>query len=324
MTEWFADPNRLWLLLVVVALAGLYIALQFARPRYAVRFTNLDLLDKVAPKRPGWRRHLIAGVFVVALATLVVAFAQPMATERVPQERTTIMLAIDTSLSMAATDVAPNRLQAAQTAAKEFVDQLPDSLNVGLVGFAGTAQLLVPPTQDREQVKVAIDGLQLEKSTAIGDAVRLSLQVIDNQAIGVDGEGRPDAAVVLISDGETTVGLPTQDAVPLAEEAGVAVTTIAYGTPDGEIVVDQDGNGVGQRTKVPVNVDELRSLAEGTGGTAYTAESANDLKSVYSELGSTVGYDEERTDVSYRFVGLGLVFLLIASAFSLRWFSRLP
>ncbi|MFZ4668494.1 MAG: VWA domain-containing protein [Microthrixaceae bacterium] len=324
MTEWFAEPNRLWLLLVVVALAGLYIALQFARPRYAVRFTNLDLLDKVAPKRPGWRRHLIAGVFVVALATLVVAFAQPMATERVPQERTTIMLAIDTSLSMAATDVAPNRLQAAQTAAKEFVDQLPDSLNVGLVGFAGTAQLLVPPTQDREQVKVAIDGLQLEKSTAIGDAVRLSLQVIDNQAIGVDGEGRPDAAVVLISDGETTVGLPTQDAVPLAEEAGVAVTTIAYGTPDGEIVVDQDGNGVGQRTKVPVNVDELRSLAEGTGGTAYTAESANDLKSVYSELGSTVGYDEERTDVSYRFVGLGLVFLLIASAFSLRWFSRLP
>lgn len=324
MTEWFAEPNRLWLLLVVVALAGLYIALQFARPRYAVRFTNLDLLDKVAPKRPGWRRHLIAGVFVVALATLVVAFAQPMATERVPQERTTIMLAIDTSLSMAATDVAPNRLQAAQTAAKEFVDQLPDSLNVGLVGFAGTAQLLVPPTQDREQVKVAIDGLQLEKSTAIGDAVRLSLQVIDNQAIGVDGEGRPDAAVVLISDGETTVGLPTQDAVPLAEEAGVAVTTIAYGTPDGEIVVDQDGNGVGQRTKVPVNVDELRSLAEGTGGTAYTAESANDLKSVYSELGSTVGYDEERTDISYRFVGLGLVFLLIASAFSLRWFSRLP
>ena len=324
MTEWFAEPNRLWLLLVVVALAGLYIALQFTRPRYAVRFTNLDLLDKVAPKRPGWRRHLIAGVFVVALATLVVAFAQPMATERVPQERTTIMLAIDTSLSMAATDVAPNRLQAAQTAAKEFVDQLPDSLNVGLVGFAGTAQLLVPPTQDREQVKLAIDGLQLEKSTAIGDAVRLSLQVIDNQAIGVDGEGRPDAAVVLISDGETTVGLPTQDAVPLAEEAGVAVTTIAYGTPDGEIVVDQDGNGVGQRTKVPVNVDELRSLAEGTGGTAYTAESANDLKSVYSELGSTVGYDEERTDVSYRFVGLGLVFLLIASAFSLRWFSRLP
>ena len=324
MTEWFAEPNRLWLLLVVVALAGLYIALQFTRPRYAVRFTNLDLLDKVAPKRPGWRRHLIAGVFVVALATLVVAFAQPMATERVPRERTTIMLAIDTSLSMAATDVDPNRLQAAQTAAKEFVDQLPDSLNVGLVGFAGTAQLLVPPTQNHDQVKVAIDGLQLEKSTAIGDAVRLSLQVIDNQAAGVDGGGKPDAAVVLISDGETTVGLPTQDAIPLAKDAGVAVTTIAYGTKYGEIVVDQDGNGVGQRTKVPVNVDELRSLADGTGGTAYTAESANDLKSVYSDLGSTVGYDEEQTDVSYRFVGLGLVFLLIASAFSLRWFSRLP
>ncbi len=324
MTDWFSEPNRLWLFVIVVALVALYVVVQFTRPRYTVRFTSLDLLDQVAPRRPGWRRHLVAAAFVLALASLVVAFAQPVAVERIPRERTTIVLAIDTSLSMAATDVAPNRLDAAQTAAKEFIDQLPENLNVGLVGFAGSAQLLVPPTQDHEQVKFAIDNLELQKSTAIGDAVRLSLDVVQNQSIGVEDGGVPDAAVVLISDGETTVGLPTADAIPLANQAGVAITTIAYGTPDGEITVDQDGNGVGQRTKVPVNVEELRSLAEGTGGTAYTAESATDLQSVYSELGSTVGYDEEETDVSYRFVGIGLLLLLVAGGLSLRWFSRLP
>jgi Ca-activated chloride channel family protein len=324
MTGWFAEPTRLWLFVVVVALVVLYVAVQFTRPRFTVRFTSLDMLDQVAPKRPGWRRHLIAAGFVLALVSLVVAFAQPVAIERIPRERTTIILAIDTSLSMAATDVEPNRLEAAQTAAKEFVDQLPENLNVGLIGFAGSAQLLVPPTQDHEQVKFAIDNLELQKSTAIGDAVALSLDVVENQSLGVEDGAVPDAAVVLISDGETTVGLPTADAIPLANDAGVAITTIAYGTPDGEITVDQDGNGVGQRTKVPVNVEELRSLAEGTGGVAYTAESATDLQSVYSELGSTVGFDEEETDVSYRFVGVGLLLLMIAGGLSLRWFSRLP
>jgi Ca-activated chloride channel family protein len=323
MTEWFTEPERLWLLLIVLALGGLYVALQFTKPRYAVRFSNLDLLDQVAPRRPGWRRHLVAGAFLLAGAVLVAAFAQPVMSVRVPQERSTIVLAIDTSLSMAATDVAPNRLEAAQAAATDFVEQLPDTLNVALVSFAGSAQLLVPPTQDHQDVVRAINGLELDKSTAIGDAVRLSLDVIEDQAVGTGGE-TPDAAIVLISDGETTVGLPTAEAIPLATEADIAVTTIAYGTPNGEITVDQDGNGVGQRTRVPVNVEELRGLAEGTGGAAYTAESAKDLQSVYEKLGSTIGYEEEERDVTFRFVGVGLVLLLVAAGLSLRWFSRLP
>ncbi|MEI2698063.1 MAG: VWA domain-containing protein [Microthrixaceae bacterium] len=323
MSEWFVEPTRLWLLVVVAALIGLYIAMQFTKPRYTVRFSNLDLLDSVAPKRPGWRRHLSAACFVVALTLLVVSFAQPVMTVRVPQERTTVMLAFDTSLSMAAEDVEPNRFIAAQTAAKEFIDELPDRLNVGLVGFAGTAQLLVPPTQNHEDVIMAIDGLELDKATAIGDAVALSLDVIEDQAVGVE-EGQPDAAIVLISDGETTVGLPTEEAIPLAQEAGVAVTTIAYGTSDGQIMVDEDGDGVGQLTPVPVNVEELRALAEGTGGQAFTAESASDLRTVYEQLGSTIGYEEEKQDVAYRFVGAGLAMMLIAAGFSLRWFSRLP
>jgi len=322
MSEWFLQPQRLWLLLVVVGLAALYIALQFTKPRYAVRFSNLDLLDSVAPKRPGWRRHAVAGAFLVATAVLVGAFAQPVMTEKVPSERSTIVLAIDTSLSMAATDVKPNRIEAAQTAAKEFISKLPKQLNVGLVSFAGSAQLLVPPTQDHAKLNTAIDGLELDKSTAIGDATKLSVQVIQDQALGTDGK-KVDGAVVLMSDGETTVGLPTADAIPIAKKAGVAVSTIAYGTQDGEITVDT-GDGIGQRTKVPVNVEELRSLAEGTGGTAYTAESAQDLRSVYSELGSTIGYDEKSQDVTYKFVGLSLVLLLVGAGFSLRWFSRLP
>lgn len=323
MSEWFLQPARLWLLLVVVALIGLYVALQFTKPRYTVRFSNLELLDKVAPKRPGWRRHLTAGAFLLAMTMLVVSFAQPVMNVRIPQERTTVMLAFDTSLSMAAEDVEPNRFAAAQAAAKEFIDELPEQLNVGLVSFAGTAKLLVPPTQEHDDIKLAIDNLELDKATAIGDAVALSLDVIEDQVAQVE-EGTPDAAIVLISDGETTVGLPTEEAIPLAQEAGIAVSTIAYGTPDGEILVDEDGDGVGQLTPVPVNVDELRGLAEDTGGTAYTAESASDLRSVYDQLGSSIGFEEEQRDVAYRFVGFGLVLMLVAAGFSLRWFSRLP
>jgi len=323
MSEWFLSPTRLWLLLAVAALIAVYVVLQLRRPRYTVRFSNLALLDKVAPRRPGWRRHLGAGVFVLGMIALVVAFAQPVMKVRVPQERTTVMLAIDTSLSMAAEDVAPNRLAAAQAAAVEFVNDLPENLNVGLVSFAGTAQLLVPPTQDHQSVTAAIDRLELDKATAIGDAVKLSLDVIEDQAVGVE-DGRPDAAIVLISDGETTVGLPTEESIPLAVEAGVAVTTIAYGTPNGEIMVDEDGDGVGQRTQVAVNVEELQGLAEGTGGTAYTAESAQGLESVYAELQSTIGYEEEDSDVSYRFVAGGLVLLAIAAAVSMIWSPRMP
>ncbi|MBS1837355.1 MAG: VWA domain-containing protein [Actinobacteria bacterium] len=323
MGEWFLQPQRLWLLIVVVGLAALYVGLQFTKPRYALRFSNLELLDSVAPKRPGWRRHLVAGIFLLAATVLVASFAQPVMTQKVPSERSTIVLAIDTSLSMAATDVAPSRIQAAQTAAKEFVDNLPKQLNVGLISFAGSAQLLVPPTQDHAKVNAAIDGLELDKSTAIGDATKLAVQVIQEQARGTGGK-KVDGAVVLMSDGETTVGLPTADAIPIAKKAGVAVSTIAYGTPDGEITVDVNGDGVGQRTRVPVNVDELRGLAEGTGGTAYTAQSVQDLRSVYAKLGSTIGYDHKDQDVTYKFVGLGLVLMLVAAGFSLRWFSRLP
>ncbi|MEZ5238580.1 MAG: VWA domain-containing protein [Microthrixaceae bacterium] len=160
MTENFLAPGRLWLLLVLVGLAAVYVGLQFRRQRFAIRISSAAMLDKVAPRRAGWRRHVVAAVYLLGLAGLVVAYAQPIATERVPRERSTIVLAIDTSLSMMATDVAPTRLEAAQDAAVDFVEGLPEELNVALIGFAGTAQLLVPPTQDRP-VTQAIRNLEL-------------------------------------------------------------------------------------------------------------------------------------------------------------------
>lgn len=323
MTDRFLAPGRLWLLVVVLAVAAVYVGMQFLRPKWSVRISSMDLLDKVVPARQGWRRHVVAAVFGLGLVGLVVAYAQPVSIERVPRERSTIVLAIDTSLSMMATDVAPSRLEAAQQAAKEFVRSLPPKLNVALIGFAGSAQLLVPPTQDHAEVMTAIDALDLEEATAIGDAVNLAVDVVDAQARRTD-EGVPDAAVVLISDGETTVGLPTADSVPIARDAGVAVNTIAYGTPDGVITVDEDGDGIGQTAPVPVNTDELAELAEQTGGVARTADSLGDLEQVYQDFGTSIGFDEEPTDISYRYAGLAFAVMVIGAGLSLTWLQRLP
>lgn len=179
----FVEAARLWLLLGVAALGVSYLVTQRRRSSYAVRFTNLALLDSVAPKRPGWRRHLPAAFLLLALAGIVGAFAEPARDVRVPRERATIILAIDTSLSMEATDVPPTRLRAAQEAAKEFVNLLPPRLNVGLVTFNGVAQVRVPPTQDREALLAAIDQIRLGERTAIGEAIFASLEAIKSAPV---------------------------------------------------------------------------------------------------------------------------------------------
>ena len=324
MSEWFLEPARLWLLAVVVALVGLYVALQFTRPQYTVRFSNLELLDKVAPQAPRWRRHVTAASFLVAVALLVVSFAQPVMTVRVPQERTTIMLAFDTSLSMAAEDVDPSRLEAAQTRCDRVRRPTPRAAQRGsrrLRRDGAAARAADPGPRGRE---AGDRNLELDKATAIGDAVKLSLDVIGDQSSGVEGDS-PEAAIVLISDGETTVGPADGGVDPLAREAGVAVSTIAYGTPNGEIMVDEDGDGVGQLTGVPVNVDELSALADGTGGTAFTAESATDLEAGLppARLDHRVrgGVQGRHLQVRRRRPAADA---RSPQGFSLRWFSRLP
>ncbi|MCU1370012.1 MAG: von Willebrand factor type [Ilumatobacteraceae bacterium] len=315
----FAEQPRLWLLLAVAALAVSYLIMARRRTTYAVRFTNLDLLDSVAPKRPGYRRHVPAVLMLLALAGMVAAFAKPAREVRVPRERATIMMAIDTSLSMEATDVAPTRLKAAQNAAKEFVRLLPPRLNVGLVTFNGTAIVKVAPTQDREELLAAIDQLRLGERTAIGEAIYASLDAIKTAPKAADGKKVP-ARIVLMSDGETTSGRPDAQAAAAAKKANVPVSTIAFGTADGFIELPgQDGP-----ISVPVNPAALAKVANATNGTAFTAATGGELKQVYEDIGSSVGYVTELKDITGTFVGISLLILFACAGLSQLWFSRLP
>jgi len=317
----FLSPGRLWLLLAVAALVALYVVMQRRRKAYAVRFTTLPLLDKVAPRSPGWRRHVPAAAFLLMLLFLAVGFARPTADVQVPRERATVLVAVDVSTSMQATDVEPSRLEAAERAAGAFIDQLPDRFNVGLVTFSGSANVVVAPTTDHAAVRAAVEDLQLGRSTAIGEAVFSSLQSI--QALNASLGGTPDsepppARIVLMSDGSNTSGRSPEQAAQAATAAQVPVSTIAYGTPEGTITL-------GEQT-VPVPVDEaaLRQLADATGGQAYTAASGEELGAVYDDIGSSIGSRTERQDVGARFVGAGLLAAAGAAAASLAWFSRLP
>jgi Ca-activated chloride channel homolog len=284
-----------------------------------VRFTNLELLDVVAPSRPGWRRHLAAAAFVLGLAALVVAAARPFAAVEVPRERATVVLAVDVSLSMMATDVEPSRLEAAKAAASDFVEELPETINVGLVSFDGIARVAVPPTQEHDAVQRAIDALELGPGTAIGEAIFASLDAIELAPVAPDGEPAP-GAIVVMSDGATTAGRPDSMGVAAAVEAGVPVSTISFGTPWGEIMHPDEPILV----PVPVEPEPLRQIAEETTGSFFEAQTLAGLEEVYADIGSSVGYTTEDQEVTHRAVWLALGLLVAAAAMSLAWFSRLP
>ena len=314
----FLAPGRLWLLLVVLALAAVHVLQARRRSRYAVRFTDLDLLASVAPRRPGWRRHVPAGMLALALVALAVGFARPQAAVEVPRERATVLVALDTSLSMNAVDVEPSRDTAARRAATRFVEDLPERFNVGLVQFSGIASLVVPPTQEHEQVEQALQELELGSGTAIGEAVLASVGALQLVPGEEQGAGPPPARIVLLSDGTNTVGRPVEAAVQAAVDAGVPVSTIAFGTQEGVVEVD------GTEIAVPVDRAALRALAEATGGTAYEAESGDALAAVYEDIGSQVGTTTELQEVTARWTGLGLLLASVAAALALRWGTRIP
>jgi Ca-activated chloride channel family protein len=315
------SPERLWLLAGVAALAIAYVILQRRRSRYAVRFTNLRLLDRVAPKRPAWRRHVPASLFLAMLGLLVVGFARPADDVRVPRERATVIVAVDVSASMLATDVAPDRLASAKDAARTFVEGLPEQFNVGLVAFAGNSSVVVAPSKDRLAIASGIEQLAQESTgragTAIGDAITAALGSI--RSVDADAADEPPPArVVLLSDGANTAGRDPDEAAGEAASAGVPVDTISFGTAEGTIA---NGNRV---TPVPVDGENLRAVAEGTGGGYHEAGSGDELQAVYADIGSSVGYTTERQDVSARFIGIGLVLALLAAAASMFWFARIP
>ena len=315
----FQSPLWLLALLAVVALVAFYVVLQLRRKAYAARFTNVALLGSIVPKRPGWRRHLAFAVVALGLATLVVSLAMPSTEVRVPRERATVVMAVDVSLSMQAQDIEPDRFRAMQKAAKEFVDVLPERINLGLVSFAGTATNVVPPTTDRAQVANAIDNLELAESTAIGEAVFSSLTAIQNFQSSLDAasEDEVPARIVLLSDGFNTVGREETQAVDAARAAGVPVSTIAFGTDYGTLNLD------GETVPVPVDRESLEELADQTGGSYSEAASAAELEQVYADLGSQIGYTTEPQDVSYLFVRAGVLVLMLGAVLSLLWTNRL-
>jgi Ca-activated chloride channel homolog len=238
---------------------------------------------------------------------------------RVPREKATVVMAVDVSLSMQATDIEPDRFRAMQTAAKEFVDVLPERINLGLVSFAGTATTVVPPTTDRLQVRNAIDNLDLAESTAIGEAVFTSLQAIENyqSSIDVPTEDLPPARIVLLSDGYNTVGRDDTQAVEAAKRAGVPVSTIAFGTDYGTLDLD------GETVPVPVDRATLEQIADETGGSYSEAASAAELEDVYADIGSQIGYTTEPQDISPWFVRAGVLLALLGAVLSLLWTNRL-
>lgn len=314
----FQAPLWLLLLLVVAALVAFYVVLQLRRKAYAARFTNVALLGSLVPKRPGWRRHLSFGLVALALAVLVVSLAVPSAKVRVPRERATVIMALDVSLSMKATDIDPTRFQAMQVAAKKFVDLLPKQINLGLVAFSGTASTLVTPTTDHAQVRTAIDNLQLAESTAIGEAVFASLTDITNfQATLGSTKDIPPARVVLLSDGFNTVGRSDSQAIDAANSAHVPVSTIAFGTDYGTLNLD------GETVPVPVDRPTLKKIADDTGGSFSAAASAAQLQQAYANLGSQIGYTTEPKDISPWFVRTGVFLALLGAVLSLLWTNRL-
>ena len=313
----FLQPWWLLALLPVFAIAGFYVWRQFRRKAHAMRFTNVDMLRVLAPKGLGWRRHVSAGALLLALLTLATAMARPSIDTKVPLERATIVMAIDVSLSMQATDVAPNRLSAAQDAATQFAEQLPEAYNLGVVSFAKSASVLVSPTKDRSAVAQAIAGLQLAEATATGEAVFTALEAI--RTVPSDGAaGPPPARILLLSDGYRTYGRSVEEAASAAAAANVPVSTIAFGTDEG--VVDIGG----QQQRVPVDRLSLASLAESTNGFFYEAATGSELRKVYEDIGSSIGHRTAPKEVTYWYTAAGLLFALAAAGASLLWTSRMP
>ncbi|GAA3206041.1 VWA domain-containing protein [Actinocorallia longicatena] len=313
----FGTPLRLWLLLLIPLLALAYILVQQRRRKFAISFSNLPLLSQVAPRQGAWRKHVSAALFLLLLGVLIFGFANPTAPVKVPRERATITVAIDVSLSMMATDVRPSRFEAAKASAKAFIKSLPPRFNVGVIAFAGNASVVASPSANRADAIASVDTLNLDRRTAIGEAVFACLQSIRSFDAG-NGDDPPPAHIVLLSDGDNTYGRSISEAIDAANTANVPVSTIAFGTPYGTVTIE------GETTTVDVNKPELRRLAVSTQGKAYEAEDSGELSEVYRNIGTSLGYRLEDRDISGRFLGAGLILIILSGGLSLLWFSRLP
>lgn len=311
------DP--LWLLVIaaIPLLIGLQLLATRRRSRYAVRFPALGTLAAIAPRRTAWRRWLPVVLILAAFAPLGVAMAKPEHKVNVPIEKASVILVTDTSNSMIAEDVDPDRLSAAKNAAKTFIDELPDGLELGGVAYSTGPYDVIAPTDDHGQVRDMIDALQPDGATATGDALQAALDSLSKQK-GADGKPAP-AAIILLSDGQTTAG---RDPIGVAENAKkqhVPIYTVALGTPSGTI----PGPG-GSAVPVPPDPVTLKRIADITGGQAFSVDDADALNGVYAKLGSRIGSKQETREMTAGFAAIGAVLLAAGLLAAVRFGPRFP
>ncbi|HEY1393621.1 MAG TPA: VWA domain-containing protein [Methylibium sp.] len=333
-------PGLLWWLVLLPLLVLLYVLLQRRRRRHTLRYASLSLVKDALGRGSGWRRHVPPFVMLLALAALLLATARPAAVVTLPSQQETIILAMDVSGSMRATDVEPSRLVASQNAAKAFIATLPRHVRVGVVAFAGTAAVVQAPTLSREDVVAAIDRFQLQRGTAIGSGIVLALaallpdagidlaQITGDREPGLgDTEPRQAApvapgsydtgAIILLTDGQRTTGPDPMDAAKLAANHGVRVYTVGFGTVNGEVIGFE-----GWSMRVRLDEEALKAIATVTHAEYFYAGSARDLQRVYDTLSSRLVFEKKETEITALFAALGAALALLAAGLSLWWFGR--
>lgn len=313
----FLEPNKLLALLVIPLLVAAYVYATRRKNRRGMRFTNTSVLDVVVPKQSQWRRHVAVALSLLSLITLAMAWAVPSAETEVKRNRATIVMVIDVSLSMEATDVEPSRLAAAKEEAKTFVESVDPKFNIAVVSMAGSTSIVSPPGLDRNATLAAIAGLKVQESTAIGEGIVAGLQALEQAPKADDGSVAP-GAIVLLSDGESTSGRAPMQGAAEAKRADVPVHTIGYGTENGYVDLD------GKREPVPVDHQTLQEIAEATGGQYFKAASPEELEKVYSDIREETGYEKVKEPVTAQFAGYGLAFAVVAALGAVSLAARWP
>jgi Ca-activated chloride channel family protein len=332
----FLWPEFLWLLLALPASVLVYLFILKRKKREAVRFASLSLIKESVGKGLWWRRHLPPAVLLVALGAMIAAIARPAAVITLPTSHETVILAIDVSGSMRAADVEPTRIEAAQAAARAFVAEQPRSTRIGVVAFAGSAALVQPPTSNRRDVLAAIGQLQLQHATAVGSGILVSLKAIFPEAsfevapprlrhASSNPDFRPvapgsyaSAAIILLTDGQTTTGPDPVEAARLAAERGVRVFTVGVGTDNGQILT-----GEGWSMRVRLDEDALKAIADLTRAEYFYAGTAVGLKKVYQSLRSKLVMEKKETEITAIFSAIAAAAVLLSAGLSLLWFNRI-
>lgn len=336
----FLWPDLLWLLAVVPLLVLTYILLLRRNRKIALRYASLAMVKRAVGRNQGLRRHLPPLLFLLGITAMLVAVARPSAIVTLPYQEQAVILAIDVSGSMRATDVEPNRLIAAQEAARSFVAEQPRDTRIGVVGFAATAALVQPPTLSREDIVAAIDHLQLQYGTAIGSGLAVSLATLFPEAgimiaapggeseieirhpeflgpVPMEPGANTDAAIILLTDGQSTTGPDAVEVARLAADLGVRVFTVGVGTVAGDVI-----NVGGWSARVGLDEDALTQIAGMTRGEYFHAGTAEDLKAVYRNLNTRMVLKTEQTEITALFAAAGVLITLLGAMLSMLWFNR--